>query len=87
VDGTGSIHTSPRDSPEGRAICGGLGLIGVITELTIGMWPVTHLHVVGTHDVNDDELAGDIRKIIKVQSCARDMKWSFLKQQQQQQYQ
>jgi hypothetical protein len=33
VDSSGNIHTSARHSEEGRALMGGLGLIGIITEV------------------------------------------------------
>ena len=31
MDSAGQVYTSSRDSPEGRALSGGLGLIGIIT--------------------------------------------------------
>lgn len=31
VDAAGKVHVSARDSPEGRALSGGVGLIGIIT--------------------------------------------------------
>jgi hypothetical protein len=35
VDGRGVVHTSARDSPEGRGLCSGMGLLGVVTELQL----------------------------------------------------
>jgi hypothetical protein len=31
VDAAGNIRTSTRDSPEGRAFAGGLGILGIMT--------------------------------------------------------
>jgi hypothetical protein len=31
VDAEGSVHTSERDSPEGRAFSGGIGILGIMT--------------------------------------------------------
>lgn len=42
VDVQGNIRKSLRDSDEGRLFCGGMGLIGIITELEIQMTPPTH---------------------------------------------
>lgn len=35
VDGKGVIYTVDRDSTEGRGLMGGLGMLGVITEVTL----------------------------------------------------
>jgi hypothetical protein len=35
VDGRGDIHTVDRDCFEGRGLLGGLGMLGVITEVTL----------------------------------------------------
>jgi FAD/FMN-containing dehydrogenase len=35
VDGKGDIHTVDRDCFEGRGLLGGLGMLGVITEVTL----------------------------------------------------
>jgi hypothetical protein len=35
VDGTGAVHVSKRHSDVGHGLCSGLGLMGVMTELTV----------------------------------------------------
>lgn len=35
VDAAGKVHVSARDSPEGRALSGGVGLIGIITGVRV----------------------------------------------------
>lgn len=35
VDAAGNVHVSPRGSEEARGICGGVGLVGIIAELTL----------------------------------------------------
>jgi hypothetical protein len=37
VDGQGVVHVVPRHSAAGRGLCSGLGLLGIITELTLQM--------------------------------------------------
>lgn len=46
VDGKGEVHTSPINSPEAMAISGGMGTIGIITELKIKMTPPSNTRLV-----------------------------------------
>lgn len=39
VDAEGTIHVSEKGSPEATALCGSIGLLGAITELTLEMVP------------------------------------------------
>jgi FAD/FMN-containing dehydrogenase len=39
VDGTGTTHRVPRSSRVGRGLAGGLGLLGVITEVSLQLRP------------------------------------------------
>lgn len=66
VDGTGKVHTSARDSPEGRAICGGLGVLGVITELTLQLQEPGKVYVKTNARVEDTQLADDVTKMLQV---------------------
>jgi len=42
VDAAGTIHTSVRGSAEAEALCGGLGLLGTLTEFTLQMTETTN---------------------------------------------
>lgn len=66
VDGKGEVHTSARDSPEGRAFCGGLGLIGIMTELVIQMTKSTHTKLTTRYLASDKNLMQDIEQMLKV---------------------
>jgi hypothetical protein len=35
VDGTGQVHVVTRHSKVGRALCSGMGLLGIITEVQL----------------------------------------------------
>ena len=35
VDGTGQVHVVTRNSKEGRGLCSGIGLLGIITEVKL----------------------------------------------------
>ncbi|WIA41247.1 hypothetical protein OEZ86_004858 [Tetradesmus obliquus] len=66
VDANGNVRTSSRDSEEGRLFCGGMGLIGVMTELDIQMTPPTHTKLITRYLANDTDIVGDIEKMLKV---------------------
>lgn len=42
VDATGTVRTSAKGSDEARALCGGLGLLGTLTEFTLQMTETTN---------------------------------------------
>jgi len=42
VDAAGTIRTSAKGSAEAEALCGGLGLLGTLTEFTLQMTETTN---------------------------------------------
>jgi FAD/FMN-containing dehydrogenase len=66
VDAQGEVHTSPKGSEEAFALCGGLGLLGTITELTLQMTPTTNTHFSTWYLKPDDNLADDVEAMLKV---------------------
>jgi FAD/FMN-containing dehydrogenase len=68
VDGKGTIRRSSRGSPEGRALCGGLGIVGVVTELTLALTEPTHTVATAARLVKDTDIVDDVMAMIKV-SC------------------
>eukprot|EP00878_Enallax_costatus_P024256 GHUV01025873.1.p1 GENE.GHUV01025873.1~~GHUV01025873.1.p1 ORF type:complete len:253 (+),score=16.97 GHUV01025873.1:104-760(+) len=66
VDADGQIRKSTRDSPEGKMLCGGLGLIGIITEIQLQMTPTTHTKLITRYLSSDADLFNDIAKMLKV---------------------
>jgi FAD/FMN-containing dehydrogenase len=70
VDGTGKAHTVPRDGLEGRGLAGGLGMLGVITEVTLRLQPglgKTRVWAIGPK--SDDGIEQEMRNLI-VSGCA-----------------
>lgn len=66
VNAKGEIVKKPRDSKEVRLLCGGLGLIGLVTELEIQMTPTTHTKLITRYLSADDNLVDDVQKMLKV---------------------
>lgn len=66
VDGKGDVHISKRNSDEGRALCGGVGVLGIITELVLQLQPLSHTKVETWGTVSDGNLAADIQTMLKV---------------------
>eukprot|EP00882_Tetradesmus_deserticola_P017756 GHRQ01019044.1.p1 GENE.GHRQ01019044.1~~GHRQ01019044.1.p1 ORF type:complete len:130 (-),score=23.88 GHRQ01019044.1:262-651(-) len=70
VDGKGGVQTSARSSPEGKAICGGLGVIGVVTQLTLQLHAPGKVFVQTRARVADTQLMADIAAMQKVRVCS-----------------
>jgi FAD/FMN-containing dehydrogenase len=70
VDGKGEVHTSARSSPEGRAICGGLGVTGVVTQVTLQLKEAGKVLVRTRSHVADDKLIDDIEAMQQVRGEA-----------------
>ena len=66
VDAAGNVHTSKRGSPEANAHCGGIGLLGSITEFTLAMTPTSNTLLSTWYLKEDTNLAEDIEKMLAV---------------------
>jgi FAD/FMN-containing dehydrogenase len=66
VDHQGNIRKNARQDKEVRLFCGGLGLIGLITELEIQLTPPTHTKLITRYLAKDDNMVDDIEKMLKV---------------------
>jgi hypothetical protein len=66
VDGKGAVHTSPAGSDEARGLCGGIGIVGVISELKLQMTPTSTTHVSTWYVKDDKDIANDINKMLAI---------------------
>jgi hypothetical protein len=66
VDARGDIHVSQKGSEEAIALCGGLGLFGTITELTLQLTQHTNTHFFTWYLKDDTNIAEDVEKMLKV---------------------
>lgn len=66
VDGQGNIHVSPRNSTAGRALVGGLGLAGVVTELLFQLQGPSHTKLTTRFKQSDINLYQDVKAMLKV---------------------
>lgn len=66
VDAAGNVHTSKKGSPEANAHCGGIGLLGSITEFTLGMTPASNTLLSTWYLKEDTNLAEDIEKMLAI---------------------
>ncbi len=66
VDVDGNVRVSARDTDEARLFCGGLGLIGIMTELELQLTPPTHTKLITRYLANDTNIVSDIEKMLKV---------------------
>lgn len=69
VDASGTIRTSTRNSPEGKALAGGLGLIGIITEVKLQMTPPSNTKVISKNFIPDVNIAQDVLNYVKVRGA------------------
>ncbi|WIA11663.1 hypothetical protein OEZ85_011764 [Tetradesmus obliquus] len=66
VDARGEVHTSAKGSEEAHALCGGLGLLGTLTEFTLQLTETSKTHFFTAYLKDDDNLADDIEKLLKI---------------------
>ncbi|WIA15659.1 hypothetical protein OEZ85_002285 [Tetradesmus obliquus] len=66
VDAQGEVHTSAKGSDEAFALCGGLGLLGTVTELTLQLTPSSNTHFSTWYLKPDDNLADDVEAMLKI---------------------
>jgi hypothetical protein len=66
--GSGDDHSSSPllSTRAGRALVGGLGLTGVVTELVLQLTPLTLTHALVALNAPDDTLAADVRDLLRV---------------------
>lgn len=67
MDANGEIHKATKDTPETwRALNGGLGLIGVITELVLQLTPPTNTQLKTLINQPDDNMYELIEQLLQV---------------------
>lgn len=69
IDHQGNIRKSARHDKEVKLFCGGMGLIGLITELEIQMTPPTHTKLITRYLSKDTNIVDDIEKMLKVRAA------------------
>lgn len=65
VNSQGEVITSQRDSPEGRAVVGGLGLVGIVTEMSLQLAPASHTRFDTVWKRPDTNIAQEILDLLK----------------------
>eukprot|EP00879_Flechtneria_rotunda_P014072 GHRR01014702.1.p1 GENE.GHRR01014702.1~~GHRR01014702.1.p1 ORF type:complete len:461 (+),score=131.27 GHRR01014702.1:498-1880(+) len=65
VDSAGNVHISARNSPEGHGLAGGVGLIGILSEIKLQMTPLTNTKAISINLLPDTNIADDIKKYIQ----------------------
>jgi hypothetical protein len=71
VDGAGEVRRSANPSPEFNALSAGLGLTGIITEVTLQLTAPTSAKLVTRYLSNDTSLFEDVEKMLKVGALRR----------------
>ena len=66
VDARGEVHVSSKGSEEAIALCGGLGLFGTITELTLQLTESSNTHFFTWYLKDDTNIAEDVEKMLQV---------------------
>jgi hypothetical protein len=66
VDGLGNIRKDSRDSEAGRALVGGLGVAGLVTELLLQLEPPSLTAVDTKFKKHDGKLYQDVIELLKV---------------------
>lgn len=68
VDASGNVHVSDRYSPEGKGLAGGVGLIGIITEVKLQMTPPSNTKAVSINLLPDHNIGQEVQNYVKVGS-------------------
>lgn len=66
VDGNATVHDTPASDPVFNGICGGIGLLGVITEIELQLAPASNTLLQSQLLKPDANLAADIDELVKV---------------------
>jgi FAD/FMN-containing dehydrogenase len=75
VDAAGSVHNHGRDTDEVRAMCGGVGVLGVITELALQLTPPTNTRLsTPRYLASDANLTADIDELLKVRGWGVELR-------------
>jgi FAD/FMN-containing dehydrogenase len=70
VDGTGKIHKVNRFSKVGRGLAGGLGMLGVMTEITLQLQPgLGKTRSWGTGARSDANMAAELNELWVSDGC------------------
>jgi hypothetical protein len=77
VDGLGNIRRDSRDSEAGRALVGGLGVAGLVTELLLQLEPPSLTAVDTRFKQHDGKLYKDVMEMLKVRGRGGGLWFSF----------
>lgn len=66
VDASGDVHVSGRHSAEGKGLAGGVGLIGIITEIKLQLTPLSYTKAISKNLLPDHNIAEDVKNFVKV---------------------
>jgi hypothetical protein len=66
IDASGEVHIADRHSPEGKALAGGVGLIGIITEVKLQLTPPSNVKAISKNLIHDDNIGQDVLGYVKV---------------------
>lgn len=66
IDGKGEIHTVGKGSDELRGICGSIGLLGIVTEVTLQLTETTNTRLSTWYVRDDDNIFEDIEKMLQI---------------------
>lgn len=66
VDASGNVHVNDRHSPEGKGLAGGVGLIGIITEIKLQMTPPSNTKAVSINLLPDHNIGQEVLNYVKV---------------------
>lgn len=64
VNGHGEVVHSERGSPEFAALVGGLGILGVLTEVTLELQPLSFTVVETRSGLDDANMVGELREML-----------------------
>lgn len=71
VDANGDIHTAAKGSQEAQALCGGIGLLGVLAEFRLQMTPTANSWFKTWYLKDDTNLAADIEAMLAVSNSSK----------------
>jgi FAD/FMN-containing dehydrogenase len=66
VDAAGNVRVCDRYSEEGKGLAGGVGLIGIITEIKLQLTPPTNTKAISKNLLPDGKIADDVARFLKV---------------------